>query len=262
MWRRRQWRARLSLSGPYLRSAIHGSFDGLITTFTTICASIGVELTVAIIVVMTTANLIGDGLSLAVSDVISTGVARRYALSQYEQVRDAVRTDRDAVVARVAEQVGDDTALDALPDHTLVQLRAAAVVDAAPLAVVLRRTSIDWRMFAKQGAVTATSFIVFGSMPIVALYVGDSLTSGYRVRGGFALSALVTIVLLFAIGVFNAHYLRVSPLTGGALMLVTGAPTTLIVFGLSAAINHLMPASLRSAQTCDLSNYFIRAAER
>lgn len=256
------------LDGPYLRSAVHGALDGLITTFTTICASVGVRITVLVIVVMTAANLVGDGVSLAVADVVSTGVARRHAREQMARVERRLRADRhataDAVARRLLGDDGDVHAVHALPDRLIARLEAFDTVNAAaPGTIVGVAPRRQWAMLARQGLVTAVAFIAFGSAPVLALLVGDRATAGTGVHGGFAASAVVTVTLLFAIGAFNARFMHTSSVRGGALVLLTALPTTLLVLGLSVGIVSLVPESLREAHTCgDLGTWFIRAPER
>lgn len=46
--------------------------DGIITTYSVVSGSFGANLSIAVIVILGIANLIGDGLSMALGDYIST----------------------------------------------------------------------------------------------------------------------------------------------------------------------------------------------
>mmetsp|Transcript_75 Transcript_75/g.11 ORF Transcript_75/g.11 Transcript_75/m.11 type:complete len:102 (+) Transcript_75:158-463(+) len=58
--------------GAYIKSAVYGGLDGMITTFSVVMAVEGAELAAIVVVALGVANLIGDGLSMALGDYLST----------------------------------------------------------------------------------------------------------------------------------------------------------------------------------------------
>ena len=99
--RRRPTRLERFVDGPFLRSAVHCALDGLVTTFTTICASMGVAIAVVVMVAMGSANLFGDALTIAVNDAISSDVERRRRYTVADRNMTLVRdwTARNAAAA-------------------------------------------------------------------------------------------------------------------------------------------------------------------
>ena len=58
--------------GSYLKSIVYGGIDGVVTTFAIIAGVIGANLDLLIVIILGFANLIADGLSMAIGDFLST----------------------------------------------------------------------------------------------------------------------------------------------------------------------------------------------
>lgn len=59
-------------SGAYIKSAVYGGLDGLITTYSVVMGVAGANLSTIVVVALGVANLIGDGISMALGDYLST----------------------------------------------------------------------------------------------------------------------------------------------------------------------------------------------
>ena len=64
--------------GDTLKSAVYGGLDGMITTYSVVMAAFGANLAPVIVLAMGIANLIGDGLSMALGDYLSTLAADEF----------------------------------------------------------------------------------------------------------------------------------------------------------------------------------------
>ena len=58
--------------GKYIKSVIYGGLDGIITTFAVVAGVAGAALSPAVVLILGFANLIADGLSMAIGDFLST----------------------------------------------------------------------------------------------------------------------------------------------------------------------------------------------
>ncbi len=58
--------------GERIKSLIYGGLDGIITTFAVVAGAAGAELAAGIVLIMGFANLIADGISMAIGDYLST----------------------------------------------------------------------------------------------------------------------------------------------------------------------------------------------
>ncbi len=58
--------------GGYIKSAVYGGLDGIITTFATVTSVAGSGLPHAVILILGLAHLVADGLSMGVGDMLSS----------------------------------------------------------------------------------------------------------------------------------------------------------------------------------------------
>lgn len=64
--------------GKYIKSTIYGGLDGIITTFAVVAGVTGASLQVSIVLILGLANLLADGLSMAIGDYLSTKAEIEY----------------------------------------------------------------------------------------------------------------------------------------------------------------------------------------
>ena len=64
--------------GQYIKSAVYGGLDGIITTFAVVAGVAGAKLAAGIVLILGFANLIADGLSMAIGDYLSTKSEQEY----------------------------------------------------------------------------------------------------------------------------------------------------------------------------------------
>lgn len=66
----------------YLPEFVYGGIDGTVTTFAVVAATVGAGLSSTVIIILGIANLIGDGISMAVSAYLSAKSERAQAAKQ------------------------------------------------------------------------------------------------------------------------------------------------------------------------------------
>ena len=64
--------------GKFLKSIVYGGLDGIITTFAVVAGVAGASLSSSIVLILGFANLIADGISMAVGDFLSSKAEREY----------------------------------------------------------------------------------------------------------------------------------------------------------------------------------------
>lgn len=70
-----------SRGGKYIKSLVYGGLDGIITTFAVVSGVAGASLAVRVVIILGFANLLADGISMAVGDYLSTKSENEYAES-------------------------------------------------------------------------------------------------------------------------------------------------------------------------------------
>ena len=61
----------------YLRAAVYGANDGLVTTFAVVAGAAGAELSAAVVLILGGSNVIADGLSMALGDFLGEHSERK-----------------------------------------------------------------------------------------------------------------------------------------------------------------------------------------
>lgn len=71
--------------GYYIKSIVYGGIDGIVTTFAVVTGSAGAGLSAGVIIILGFANLIADGISMAVGDYLSTKSESEFTTQQKEK---------------------------------------------------------------------------------------------------------------------------------------------------------------------------------
>ena len=71
--------------GYYIKSIVYGGIDGIITTFAVVTGAAGAGLPAGVIIILGFANLIADGISMAVGDYLSTKSENEFTSQQKEK---------------------------------------------------------------------------------------------------------------------------------------------------------------------------------
>eukprot|EP01147_Barroeca_monosierra_P010615 gene10615-2737_t len=69
-------------TGQYIKAAVFGGLDGIITTFAVVASVTGANLPIGVSIVMGVANLIGDGISMAFGEYMSSASEKQYTLTE------------------------------------------------------------------------------------------------------------------------------------------------------------------------------------
>lgn len=64
--------------GEYIKSAVYGGMDGIVTTYSVVMGVLGANLSMGVVLALGLANLFGDGLSMALGDYLSTKAEIEY----------------------------------------------------------------------------------------------------------------------------------------------------------------------------------------
>ncbi len=80
-------------AGEYIKSAVYGGMDGMITTYSVVMGVFGANLKLGVVLALGVANLIGDGLSMSFGDYLSTKSEQEYM--KKEEAREAWEVKND-----------------------------------------------------------------------------------------------------------------------------------------------------------------------
>ena len=83
--------------GKYLKSVVYGGLDGIITTFAIVAGVTGAALTSSIVLILGFANLLADGISMAVGDYLSTKSAQEYRKEERKELEEITKSPSQEV---------------------------------------------------------------------------------------------------------------------------------------------------------------------
>lgn len=212
--------AHKSTHGRYIKSMVYGGLDGIITTFAVVAGVTGASLSSGIVMILGFANLLADGLSMAIGDYLSTKAEAEY--NRAERRREAWEVEH--------YPEGEKKELVELyVEKGLSEEDATAIVE---ILARNRETWIDIMMLEElgivesdespvmNGIVTFFSFGVFGLVPLLA-YVLSYLVPTWA-PAAFPMACVLTGMTLFALGALKVRITERRWFRSGMEMLLVG----------------------------------------
>ncbi len=220
--------------GQYIKSVVYGGLDGIITTFAVVAGVAGAKLSAAIVLIMGFANLLGDGVSMAFGDYLSTKAEKEYYESERKRESWEVDNYPEGEIKEMVE---------------LYQEKGVSKEDAVKMMDVMKKHKkfwIDTMMTEELGltkpdenpvkSATATflSFAIFGVIPLIAYIIARFVP--FVGEYTFLLASIFTGLTLFLLGAAKVKVTGMSWLKSGTEMLIVG--------GVAAALAYLVGAGL------------------
>lgn len=208
----------------YVGDSVLGGIDGCVTTFAVVAGAVGGDLPSYVIIIMGFANLIADGFSMAVSNYLR-------AKSERDQV-DETREIEEYHIKKIPEgerqevrQIFENKGFNGDTLDKVVQ----GITRNHQLWVNTMLTEeyglqIEGANPVKAGAVTFTSFIIVGIVPLIPFLFYQTRTNQ------FLTSVLITIVAFFVVGIARGAVLGRKPIKSGVISVITGGGAAGLAF--------------------------------
>ncbi|MBS3066815.1 VIT1/CCC1 transporter family protein [Candidatus Pacearchaeota archaeon] len=217
--------------GRYLKSIVYGGLDGVITTFAVVAGVSGASLSSGILLILGLANLIADGISMAVGDYLSSKAQKDFYFTEKE---------RESWEAKNYPKGEKQEMID------IYMKRGLSKFDARKLVSIISKKKnffVDQMMVeelnlindiksspAKNAFVTFISFFIFGLIP-VSVYLIDLFFPG-SIKQPFLYTIIFTVMALFLLGIAKFKFTKKHWLKSGL--------ETLIIGGLAAGAAYLV----------------------
>ncbi|NCN86324.1 hypothetical protein GW932_00680 [archaeon] len=184
--------------GKYLRSWIWGGLDGVVTTFAVVAGVAGASLSSTIVLILGFANLIADGISMAVGDYLSTKSEKEY----YDLER-----ERETWEVKNYPKGERDEMLEVYTKKGYSQKEANKLVN---ILSKNKKFWIDTMMHEELGLMhenespkknaifTFISFLIFGFIPLL-IYVLGSIFN-FTINRGFLYASILSGSAMFLLG--------------------------------------------------------------
>lgn len=195
------WREPHAQSGKYIKSFVYGGLDGIITTFAVVAGVAGAALESKIVLILGFANLIADGLSMAVGDYLSTKAENDYNTA--ERKREEWETENylsgeKKEMVEIYESKGVPKEEAEIIVEKLSKYKPAwiDVMMKEELGIIENQSSP-----VKNAAVTFGSFVVFGFVPLLTFVIAKILPALNGVT--FPMAIVLTSGTLFILGIIK-----------------------------------------------------------
>lgn len=229
------------LQSEWVRAAVYGANDGIVTTFAVVAGAAGAKLGVNVIIILGIANMVADGISMALGDYLGSFSELRYKLRQlalerweYRQVPEVEQGEIESMYRH--KGYSDDDAkqlvkiLAKRPAH-MVELGFNQEIGQMP-----EGTDKIWQT----GLVTFLAFVIAGSLPLLPYWI--DFFSAIDIAPGWQLpiSAASTGIALFATGALRTLITDDSWIKNGLQVLAIGSVASAAAYFLGVAIERLV----------------------
>jgi VIT1/CCC1 family predicted Fe2+/Mn2+ transporter len=204
----------------HLRDFIYGAVDGIVTTFAVVAGAAGAGLDERVVVILGVANLVADGFSMAVSNLLGARAEsqrrERAVLDEQRQVRENPDEEREEIreifAAKGLEGEALETVVETITSNRelWVQTMVTEELGFSPFEGSPMRAA----------ATTFTAFVALGSLPLVVFLAATLLD--FDVDAPFAWSTALTAIAFFAVGTFKARFVDQSWWRAGLETLALG----------------------------------------
>lgn len=202
--------------GTYIRDAVFGANDGIVTTFAVVAGVAGANLPVQTVLILGFANLLADGLAMGLGNYLGTkseveyiNRERRMETWETEHIPDLEKKEIETIYRRKGFSGKDLTrAVEIITGNKKVWVDTMMVEE---LGLPAEKSEHP----VKNGVATFISFAAAGLCPLLPYVFG--LTNAFNI------SILVTAFTLFLVGSLRAIVTKKSWLVSGLEMLLVGA---------------------------------------
>jgi len=230
-------RERHNESGKYLRDFVYGALDGTVTTFAVVAGATGATLSLGVILILGLANLMGDGVSMALGSYLSTKSEQEFHKKEREretweaehipegereEVREIYRRKgfRPPLLEQVVRHITSDRKL--WVDTMMVE----------ELGIIEDRKSP-----AKSALVTLLAFVLVGFVPLTT-YVFSFMMPSLKSQL-FPMAVVITAVTIFAVGSARSLVIKKKWYRAGTEMLLVGGLAAIAAYGVGALLGGL-----------------------
>jgi len=220
----------------YLKDAVYGANDGIITTFAIVAGVAGAGLSSATVLLLGTASLVADGFSMAVSSWLSTKsereVYQRERFVEEWELRNRRASELTEMRKMLTEKGYSPIEAKTLSDLLVknkdlwldVMMREELQLSGAHALEPLR------------GALTTFfAFVVAGSIPLFSYIFFPSHHPNL-----FFTASLFTAIALFVAGSLRSNFVKRRALFSGFEMLIVGGIAAVIAYTIGAFIKTLI----------------------
>lgn len=217
--------------GPWIHDIVYGAHDGIVTTFAVVAGTAGAGLSWGVVIILGMANLLADAVSMGAGAFLSI----RNEQDQYQRLlkEELQEIEDDPEVER--EEIREAYAAKGFTGNDLERAVQIITSDKHAWADTMMKEEHgmmeikDSRAFL-HGLATFIGFLAFGSVPLIPYFVFQSGADNFPLAIGGTFIALVLV------GVTRSIVTRERIYRGALEILLIGAVTASIAYGVGVAL--------------------------
>ena len=223
--------------GKYIKSLIYGGLDGIITTFAVVAGVAGASLNIGVVLILGFANLIADGLSMAIGDYLSTKAENEY--QQIERERETWEVEnypegekKEMIEIYISKGMNEEDANEIVEILSRNKETWINVMMAEELGIVETEESPI-----KNALVTFISFLIFGFVPLIAYVLSKFIPA--MESSTFIIACILTATTLFILGALKVKVTMKNWIKSGLEMLLVGGIAAIASFVIGKLLSGL-----------------------
>ncbi|HCC23016.1 TPA: hypothetical protein DF272_02445 [Candidatus Falkowbacteria bacterium] len=222
------------IEGRYIKSLIYGGLDGAVTTFAIVAGVAGASLSVGVVLILGFANLIADGISMAVGDFLSSKAENEYKKTERKREQWEVENHPDGEKLELIELYQEKGI--AKPDAEAIVASISKYKEAWLDIMMVEELQIitDQTSPLKNALVTFFSFLIFGFVPLAA-YIFARYVPIFS-ASTFLSAAVLTGLTLFVLGSLKSKLTDRHWFKAGAETLVVGGLAAVAAYGVGVLL--------------------------
>lgn len=208
--------------GEGLKSMVYGGLDGAVTTFAVVAGATGGELDMRVIIILGFANLLADGISMAVGDYLSSKSEKEY--EENNRKKKLALTNSPQTLA----QDYQDNGMQAEDAVTIANILTKYDPDTHEELIGFHAEPESHPIY--NALITFFSFFIFGLVPLL-VFIAAYFNPGLETYA-FPVSITLTFVTLFILGTVKAYVTDGHKLKSGLEMLIIGGLAAISAYGI------------------------------
>jgi VIT1/CCC1 family predicted Fe2+/Mn2+ transporter len=218
----------------YIGNMVYGGLDGIVTTFAVVSGVAGANLGANVVMIMGVANLLADGLSMAIGAYLSEKSVKEYYNNEKRRETWEVENYPEGERLELKEIYKSQGYPD--PDVAkLVEIKTANKKRWVETMMVEELGLLaDEKKPLTGSAITFASFVVAGSLPLLSYLVGLFIPIPMNIA--FWISIGLSALALFSLGAAKVKVTGLKPIRSGLEMLIVGGLAAGVAYGVGVLL--------------------------
>jgi len=224
--------------GKYLGDFVYGSIDGIVTTFAVVSGVTGASLSVNIILILGFANLIADGLSMAVGNFLSIKAGREFVEKERKREEWEIENYPKGEIEEIREIFKKKGFSGKALESAVKIITSNKKIWIDTMMKEELELISDNKSAVKGALATYAAFVSLGLIPLLA-YILSYFIPFFN-QNTFLIAIVATLLTLFLVGVLKIYITKLSWLRSGMETMLIGGLAATASYGIGYFVSLLV----------------------